>query len=274
MATDHRLPLGSQLRNALARHPTLKASVKRLIGPFRRSTSGGYQPLSGDRQAATVDALKDAWLDAAIPARQRAGVDQALSDYRAGTPMLEFDVLVGQLRPLADGVPGAALLEVGCSSGYHADVLAARGIDMVYRGCDFSPAFVEMARRYHPELHFDVEDATALNYADRSFDVVVSGCCLLHIPKYERAIAETARVARGHALFHRTPVLARRATRFFTKQAYGVKTVEIHFNEAELVALFHANGLRVIAIETTTADWLDGDAFAMKTYLCEKKEAR
>ena len=60
-------------------------------------------------------------------------------------------------------------------------------------------------------------------------------------------------------------------TQFFTKQAYGVKTVEIHFSERELVALFAASGLRVVAIETLSADWRQGDAFAMKTYLCEKK---
>ena len=258
------------LRDTLDRHPLLKAGLKQLLGPLRRSTSAEYRSLASADRLPTATALKGAWKDDAIPLKQRKGVEKSLLSYRAGTPIRDFDVLVDLLRPLAAQQPGAALLEVGCSSGYYADVLAARGLDLRYIGCDFSSAFIELARHYHPELRFDVADATALRYADSEFDIVLSGCCLLHIPDYARAIAETARVARRHAVFHRTPVLAKHATRYFTKSAYGVKTVEIHFSERELVSLFAAHGLSVIGIESISTDWRDGDAFAMKTYLCEK----
>lgn len=271
MATEQPAPWSLQLRQALDRHPVLKAGLKRVLAPVRPGTSGHYEALPDAERGSTVDALKGAWLDASIPGKQREGVEATLAAYRKGMPMRDFDVLVGMLGPIALRTPGASLMEVGCSSGYYADVLAARQIDLAYHGCDFSQAFIELARQYHPELAFSVEDATALSCADASFDVVVSGCCLLHISDYARAIAETARVARSHAVFHRTPVLARHATRYFTKRAYGVRTVEIHFNEAELVALFHQHGLSVIGIETLVTDWRDGDAFAIKTYLCEKK---
>jgi SAM-dependent methyltransferase len=258
------------LRRTLDRHPSIKAGVKVLLGPFRRQTSDDYKPLPEGARASVFEALKGAWQDEGIPLKQRAGIEKTLAAYRAGVGLRAFDVLVDMLRPLAADTPGASLLEVGCSSGYYADVLAARQLDLCYAGCDFSQAFVALAKQCHPELRFDVEDATALRYADDSFDIVLSGCCLLHIPDYRRAIAETARVARRYAIFHRTPVLARHATRFFTKRAYGVQTVEIHFSESELVSLFASHGLRVIGIDSIATDWRDGDAFAVKTYLCEK----
>lgn len=268
---NERIGFDMSLRQTLDRHPSVKAGLKRLLGPFRQQTSAGYKRLADAERLPVIDTLKDAWQDDAIPLKQRAGMEQALAAYCAGAQMPNFDVLVDMLRPLASNTPGGSLLEVGCSSGYYADVLAARQVDLRYAGCDFSPAFIALAKHYHPELRFDVEDATALRYADNAFDIVLSGCCLLHIPDYRSAIAETARVARRHAVFHRTPVLARHTTRFFTKRAYGVQTVEIHFSERELVSLFAASGLRIIGIESITSDWRDGDAFAMKTYLCEKK---
>ena len=242
-----------------------------MLGPFRRTTSGDYRPLDGVERASTVSALKGAWQHDDIPRLQRAGVERSLAEYRAGAAMPAFDVLVKLLRPLAEGTPGQNLLEIGCSSGYYSEILAMRGLDLRYSGCDYSPAFVDMARRLYPQLQFDVADATALGYADATYDIVVSGCCLLHIADYNAAIAETARVARRHVVFHRTPVVHTLPTQFFTKLAYGVKTVEIHFAEHELVALFASHGLRVVAVETLNTDWRQGDAFAMKTYLCEKK---
>ena len=259
------------LRAALDRHPVVKAGLKRALRPFRTVTSDGYRALPEAQRAEVTDALKDAWRNESIPDTQRTAVDRALQSYEAGQPVVEFDVLVDFLRPLAAQFPGSSVLEVGCSSGYYAQVLAIRGLALDYTGCDFSPSFIDLARRRHPDVHFDIEDATALRYPENTFDIVVSGCCLLHIGDYARAIAETARVARRYAVFHRTPVLARHATRYFTKSAYGVQTVEIHFNERELVSLLAQHGLPVVGIETISTDWRDGDAFAVKTYLCEKR---
>ncbi len=112
-----------------------------------------------------------------------------------------------------------------------------------------------------------------MRYADASFDIVISGCCLLHIPEYEQAIAETARVARKHAVFHRTPVVFGEPTKYFRKQAYGVETVEIHLNEGALLMMFQRHGLELI--DTTTLDeTLDSSdserGTATRTYLCRK----
>jgi ubiquinone/menaquinone biosynthesis C-methylase UbiE len=183
-----------------------------------------------------------------------------------------FDTLVEPLARMR--LPsGSSLLEVGCSSGFYSEVLSARGIDVRYTGADYSPAFIDLARRCYPGLAFDVMDATRLAYSDSQFDVVVSGCCLLHILDYPAAIAETARVAARYAVFHRTPVQHLAPTRHFTKQAYGVTTLEICFNEAELVRLFAQHGLLVTDVVTLDAHSRDGEAFAVKTYACRKVAA-
>jgi len=226
--------------------------------------------LQGSGAYATALALRDSWQDTSIPQRQRRLVDAELDAYRAGRPIPAFDTLVQMLRNVTHTNGEDTLLEIGCASGHYAEVMRIQGLRVQYVGCDYSQAFIDLARQRLPALRFDTEDATALGYGDAAFDIVVSGCCLLHIPQYAAAIAETARVARRFAVFHRTPVLHSQPTRIFTKKAYNVRTVEIHFNEQELVRLFALHRLRVVDIGTISCDWRDADAVAVKTYLCEK----
>lgn len=255
------------------RHPRLKSLAKPVWRIFRRpGVSDNYVPLDATDAARVGNGLQEAWQNAAIPLRQRSIVEVELRAFRAGAPVPVFDSFVEVLGRLP-ATGGESLLEIGCSSGYYSEVLAARGLDVTYRGCDYSEAFIELARRSYPNLPFDVMDATQLGYESGRFDIVVSGCCLLHILDYPSAIAETGRVARHYAIFHRTPVLQKSATRYFTKDAYGVKTIEIHFNEKELVRLFAQNRLQIVDILTIDADWRNGDAFAVKTYVCRKVPA-
>lgn len=257
----------------LDRHPRLKSLAKPVWRVFRRpGVSDNYVPLDATDAARVWNGLQNAWQDAAIPLRQRSIVEAELRAFRAGAPVPVFDSFVEVLGRLP-ATGGESLLEIGCSSGYYSEVLAARGLDVKYRGCDYSEAFIELARRSYPNLPFDVMDATQLGYESDRFDIVVSGCCLLHILDYPSAIAETGRVARHYAIFHRTPVLQKSATRHFTKDAYGVKTIEIHFNEKELVRLFAQNRLQVVDILTIDAGGRNGDAFAVKTYVCRKVPA-
>jgi hypothetical protein len=127
-----------------------------------------------------------------------------------------------------------------------------------------------MARRKYPGLRFDVADATGLDYGDDAFDIVVSGGCLLHIPEYAQAIAETARVARRYAIFHRTPVVLGQAEKRYRKSAYGVEMVEIHFNEPQLLSLVTQNGLELIATYTLSETVNAGVGEAQRTYVCRK----
>lgn len=44
-------------------------------------------------------------------------------------------------------------------------------------------------------------DAAALNFSDESFDAVTSICVLHHVPGYEKAISEAARVLKRGGIF-------------------------------------------------------------------------
>jgi ubiquinone/menaquinone biosynthesis C-methylase UbiE len=262
----------SAVRALLNRFPRIKAFLKRMRHLVRPSfgVSSNYVQLQEGEAGSESTRLRAAWQATALPQRQRALVDGQLAAYRRGEPVDVFDVMIRALRALPDGARGMSVLEVGCSSGYYSEVLDIAGMGMTYTGCDYSDAFIALARQKYPALHFDVEDATALSYGPDTFDVVISGCCLLHIPEYEAAVAETARIARKYAIFHRTPMLLGQPNAYYRKQAYGVETVEIHFNEPRLLALLASSGLELVATYTLTETIQDGVGTANRTYVCKK----
>jgi len=236
------------------------------------AVSTEYKEVDADGAPDLARALRDSWRDADLPQRQRQVVERELANYREGRPVPVFDALVDILKSNLGNTDGARLLEIGCSSGYYSEALALKGLRVVYEGCDYSEPFIQLASRLYPKLAFSVQDAIDLKFSDRSFDIVVSGGCLLHIPEYERAIAEAARVSLRWVVFHRTPVVHLRGPITYTKKAYGVDTFEIHFNEQLLLRSFSRHGMRLVDANTHSIGWdaAASDAVAMKTYLCEK----
>jgi SAM-dependent methyltransferase len=252
----------------------LRRRAAKMRGAPAAAVSTDYQAIHADKVGAAGKELRNSWKNAAIPERQREIVAPQLAAYRAGASIPVFDALVDILSASIRDLAGLRLLEIGCSSGYYAEVLDIKQLGLRYEGCDYSPAFIDLARRLYPAIPFAVEDGTRLRYADQSFDIVVSGGCILHIPDYELAIAEAARVSRRWVVFHRTPVLHVRGPVVYTKKAYGVDTIEIHFNEQALARLFSRHGMRVVDINTHSIGWqaAQSDALAMKTYLCDKNK--
>ncbi|CAN1498886.1 AdoMet_MTases domain containing protein [Burkholderiaceae bacterium] len=260
----------------LSEFPVFKRFIRRLRNSFYsgEKISSGYIALQGEEANSEGWRLRNSWQDSALPRKQRALVERQLHKYRYGAPIDVFDVFTSCLRSLSGVTPGMSLLEIGCSSGFYSEVLEISGLPLRYAGCDYSEAFIRLAREKYPSIEFAVEDATALNYPDRNFDIVVSGCCLLHIPEYVKAIEETARVARCYAIFHRTPVVWGQPEQWYRKQAYGVETVEIHFNETEFLALLQLHGLELLATHTLYAEEQDVSSLighAIRTYVCRKK---
>ncbi|MBX5046710.1 class I SAM-dependent methyltransferase [Rhizobium lentis] len=266
----------SFVRAGLNRFPGVKSRLKSLRERLLPATSvsSRYVEIDAARRDSESSRLAASWKASDLPARQRALVERQLKEYRNGASIDVFDVFTSALRGIDDLTADGSLLEIGCSSGYYSEVLDVNGLPLRYRGCDYSDAFIDMARSIYPGLSFDVEDATRLSYRDDAFDVVVSGCCLLHIPNYEAAIAESARVAKKYVIFHRTPVVYGEPTKYFRKQAYGVETIEIHFSEPQLLDMFRVHGLEVQATFTLneSTDPRDGSkGNASRTYLCRKQ---
>jgi len=246
--------------------PGLEAALRRL------RFNGQFRAVAQNDLARVGRELSSSWMDEEVPEQQRALVNREIELYRTGHPVPAFDALVDILKSNIEGLADKSLLEIGCSSGYYSEVLSYKGGVASYRGCDFSPAFVRLARQTYPSIQFDVEDATSLSYGSDSVDIVISGCCLLHIYDYQKAIAESARVARGFVVFHRTPVLHRSGPAFYKKKAYGVEMMEIHFNEQELLKIFRTNNLGVVDINSRLSPPINtrDDILIYKTYLCRK----
>jgi hypothetical protein len=99
-------------------------------------------------------------------------------------------------------------------------------------------------------------------------EIVLSGCCLIHIYEAEKVIAESARVASKFVIMNRTPVMMGVPTTYFEKRAYGVRTLEIHYNESDLFAMFAKHALEVVSSEDVYTD--PENLYAHRTYLLRK----
>lgn len=79
----------------------------------------------------------------------------------------------------ADG----AVVDVGCGPGHFTAHLASLGLDA--SGVDLSPSMVELARRAHPGVRFEVGSMTDLLLPDASVAGVLAFWSLIHIPDDE-----------------------------------------------------------------------------------------
>lgn len=75
---------------------------------------------------------------------------------------------------------GGPVADVGCGTGRITAHLHTLGVDAF--GIDLSPGMIDVARRDHPELRFEVGSMTDLHLADGSVAGLVAWYSLIHIP--------------------------------------------------------------------------------------------
>ena len=185
------------------------------------------------------------WLSSLTVRRQERAYARLLRDMYAGAPRIDLGVAAEAVD--AAGLTSASLLEVGCGSGYYSEVFTQLPkTKLAYSGTDYSPAMIRRALERYPSADFAIGDATQLAYGDHSFDIVFNGVSLMHILDYEKAIAESARIAQIACIFHSVPVFANHPTVYIHKYAYGSPVVEMVFSRDELLACFEKNGLSVV----------------------------
>ncbi len=104
----------------------------------------------------------------------------------------EVETILAALRPQ----PGESLLDVGCGTGFFTRELTAATTGMA-AGVDLNPEWVAYARhRDNGRASYQVADARALPYPNRSFDLVISITALCFIQEEAAALREIVRVTR------------------------------------------------------------------------------
>ena len=96
------------------------------------------------------------------------------------------------------------VLDLGCGAGFLANDLAARGHRVTGVDTTAENLSVARARDTTRSVAYRIGDATALPFADASFDVVCAMDLLEHVEQPERLVREAARVLRpgGMLFFH------------------------------------------------------------------------
>lgn len=109
---------------------------------------------------------------------------------------------VGSMLKNVDGSRIRDGLELGCGLGVVSATLA-RHYHVAMVATDIDPQEIDLARRFFgesPRLRIKVEDPTHLTFPNRCFDLVVSQMLFHHIPVWEQAVSEIARVLRPHGV--------------------------------------------------------------------------
>jgi SAM-dependent methyltransferase len=102
----------------------------------------------------------------------------------------EFSLLQSLLRP----APGARLLDVGCGTGWFSRRFTGHGLQVT--GIDPDPAALAVARSQGGEVSWMEASATALPFADNSFDYSTAVTSLCFINEVQQAVQEMWRVSR------------------------------------------------------------------------------
>ena len=115
----------------------------------------------------------------------RASYDTVASDYadllRDNLAQQPYDrAVLGLFAELVTDGGGAPVADVGCGPGRITAHLARSGLDAF--GIDLSPAMIEIARRDHPSLRFEVGSMTDLALEGASLGGLLGWYSLIHLP--------------------------------------------------------------------------------------------
>jgi len=122
-----------------------------------------------------------------------AGWDSNIGGYDAAFGAVAYQSVEAMLDA-ARVTRGGRVLDVCCGPGMLAGGASKRGADA--RGLDFSIRAIELASRLQPKNFFQQGDAQSLPFPDATFDSVLCGYGLMHLPDPETALREMHRVLR------------------------------------------------------------------------------
>ena len=104
----------------------------------------------------------------------------AIRDVLAREPYLR--AVLTLFADLVHAAGGGPVADVGCGPGHVTAHLHALGVDAF--GIDLSSAMIDLARREHPDLRFEVGSMTDLPLADGSVAALLAFWSLIHVPDH------------------------------------------------------------------------------------------
>jgi ubiquinone/menaquinone biosynthesis C-methylase UbiE len=107
--------------------------------------------------------------------------------------------LIDTVVRLGAFAPGSRVADLGCGSGVFSGLLRQHGC--VCTGLDISPKLIELALRKYPGIEFLEGDVERLPFPDASFDGVLLGGIVHHLPDPSACAAEVYRVLRPGGRF-------------------------------------------------------------------------
>ncbi|MER6948761.1 class I SAM-dependent methyltransferase [Nonomuraea sp. NPDC000554] len=122
----------------------------------------------------------DGWLADTRTSYDTVAVSYAdhVRDALAGEPYLRAALTL--FADLVHAAGGGPVADVGCGPGHVTAYLHELGVDAF--GIDLSPAMIDVARRDHPGLRFEVGSMTDLDLADGSVAGLLAFWSLIHVP--------------------------------------------------------------------------------------------
>ncbi|WP_327033158.1 class I SAM-dependent methyltransferase [Micromonospora ureilytica] len=122
----------------------------------------------------------DGWLAETRTSYDTVAVSYArlVHDLLAGAP--HERAALASFAELVQAGGGGPVADVGCGPGRITAHLHTLGVDAF--GIDLSPGMIDVARRDHPELRFEVGSMTDLDLADGSVAGLIAWYSLIHIP--------------------------------------------------------------------------------------------
>jgi SAM-dependent methyltransferase len=147
-----------------------------------------------------------------------------------------------------------SVLELGCGTGYFTRELARSGADIV--AIDVSPELLEIAKVdcSAPNVHYQIQNACALEYPDAVFDSVV-GSSVLHHLEINEAVHEIYRVLKPGGTIYFTepnmlnPQIAIQKNIPWVKRKLGDSPDETAFFRWPLGRLLKEAGFRDVQID-------------------------
>jgi ubiquinone/menaquinone biosynthesis C-methylase UbiE len=144
-------------------------------------------------------------------------------------------------------VTGGRVLEVGCGRGVGTEIIFERFDASEVHAFDIDPSMVSQAQRRlagYPSnrLRLSVGDATSIQEEDASFDAVFDFMIIHHIPDWQRAVSEIARVLRPGGRFFFEEVTSQALSRW-TYRTFFDHPKANRFSSAQFVSELERYGI-------------------------------